>query len=96
MCHILRRNCLLKYVTERRIEGTIKVTGIRGRRHKQLLSDLTKKRGYCTLAEEALDSTLWRTRSLRGRGPVAGQTTERTTHYTACHKSQVYILNIEC
>jgi hypothetical protein len=33
----LSRNCLLKYVIEGKIEGTIEVTGRRGRRRKQLL-----------------------------------------------------------
>jgi hypothetical protein len=44
--HILRRNCLLKHVIERKIEGRIEVTGRRGRRHKQLLDDLNEKRRY--------------------------------------------------
>jgi hypothetical protein len=39
--HILRRNCLLKHV----IEGVIEVTERTGRRRKQLLGDLKKKRG---------------------------------------------------
>jgi hypothetical protein len=43
--HILRRNCLLKNVTEEKIEGRIKVTGRRGRRRKQILADLKEKRG---------------------------------------------------
>jgi len=34
--HLLRRNCLLKGVTEGRVEGM----GRRGRRHKQLLDDV--------------------------------------------------------
>ena len=36
--HILRRNCLLKQVTEGKIEGTVR----RGRRRKKLLDDLRK------------------------------------------------------
>jgi hypothetical protein len=39
----LGRNCLLKHVIEGKIEGRIGVTGRRGRRHKQLLSDLKGK-----------------------------------------------------
>ena len=35
--HILRRNCLLKQIIERTIEGRAGVTGKRGRRRKQLL-----------------------------------------------------------
>jgi hypothetical protein len=53
--HIWRRNCLLKYVIEGRLEGRIKMTGRRGRRRKQLLDDLKEKRRYCKLKEEALD-----------------------------------------
>jgi hypothetical protein len=34
--HILRRNCLLKHVIERKIEERIEVTGRRGRKRKQL------------------------------------------------------------
>jgi hypothetical protein len=58
---VLRRNCLLKHVIERNMEGSIEVTEIRGRRRKQLLDDLKKNRGYWKLKEEALDRTLWRT-----------------------------------
>jgi len=39
----LGRNCLLKHVIEGKIEGRIRVTGRRGRRNKQLLSDLKGK-----------------------------------------------------
>jgi hypothetical protein len=74
--HILRRNCLLKHAIEGKLEGRIEVTGRRGRRCKKLLDDLKEKRGYCKLKEEALDRTLWRTRSGRGYGPVVRQTTE--------------------
>jgi hypothetical protein len=38
------------------------MTGRRGRRSKQILDDLKKKRGCWKLKEEALDRTLWRTR----------------------------------
>jgi hypothetical protein len=41
---MLRRNCLLKHVTEGKRERRIEVSGIRGRRYKQLLGDL-KDRG---------------------------------------------------
>jgi hypothetical protein len=74
--HILHRNCLLKHVTEREIEGRIKVTVIRGRRREQLLDDLKEKRGYWKLKEEALDRTVWRTCFGRGYGPVVRQTAE--------------------
>jgi len=48
--HILRRNCLLKYVTEEKVEGTRR----RGRRRNQLPDDLKEKRGCWKLKEEAL------------------------------------------
>jgi len=38
------------------------VTGIGGRRHKQLLDDLKEKTEYWKLKEEALDRTKWRVR----------------------------------
>ena len=56
--HILCRNCLLKLVVERMIEGTVR----RGRTRKQLLGDLKEKRRYLNLKEKALVLTLWRTR----------------------------------
>jgi hypothetical protein len=39
--HMLHRNCLLKQVIEGNIGGMIDVTGIRGRRRKQVLDDVT-------------------------------------------------------
>jgi hypothetical protein len=74
--HILRRNCLLKYGIEGKIEGRIEVTGKRGRRRKKLLYDLKEKTGHWKLKEEALDRTLWRTSFGRRCGPVVIQTTE--------------------
>jgi hypothetical protein len=41
--HILRTNCLLKHVIERKVEGQIEMAGRRGRRRKQLLHDLKEK-----------------------------------------------------
>jgi hypothetical protein len=38
--HILRRNCLLKQVTEGKIRGEMEVIRRRGRRRKKLLDDL--------------------------------------------------------
>jgi hypothetical protein len=55
--YILRKNCLLKHVIGGKIEGRIEVTG----RHKQLVDDLKEMRGCCTLKEEALAYTLWKT-----------------------------------
>jgi hypothetical protein len=74
--HILRRNCLLKHAIEGKLEGRIEMTGRRGRRRKQLLGGLKEKRRYWKLKEEAPDRTLWRTRFVRGYGPVIRQTTE--------------------
>jgi hypothetical protein len=64
--HILRRNCLLKQVTEGKIKGRIEVT----RRRKKSLDDLRDRRGYSHLKEEALDRIKWRNRFGRGCGPV--------------------------
>jgi hypothetical protein len=68
--------CLLKHVTEGKLEGRIEMTGSRGRKRKQLLDDLKEKRRYWKLKEEALDRNLWRTRFGRGYGPVVRQTAE--------------------
>jgi hypothetical protein len=40
--HILRRNCLLQWVTEGKIQGGIEVTGRQGRRCRKLLDDVRK------------------------------------------------------
>jgi hypothetical protein len=56
--HILRRNCLLKYIIEGKIQR-IEVTGRRGIRRKQLLDDLKETRWYWKVKEKALDHTLW-------------------------------------
>jgi hypothetical protein len=74
--HILRRNCVLKHVIEGKLEERTEIMGRRGRRRKQLLDDLTERRRYWKLKEEALDRTLWRTRYGRGYGPIVKQTTE--------------------
>jgi len=71
--HILRRNCLLRQVTEGKIQGGIEVTGRRGRRRRNLLDDLKERRRYSHLKEEALDRTMWRARFGRGFGPVVRQ-----------------------
>jgi hypothetical protein len=74
--HILRRNCLLRYVTEGKIKGMTELTGRRRKKRKQLLDGLNEKRGYCKLKEEALDRTLWRTHFERVYGLAVRQTTE--------------------
>jgi hypothetical protein len=67
------RNCLLKHIIERKVEGGIEVTGRRGIfflvlscRHfchfcKQLVDDVKEVRGYWKLKEEALVRPVWRT-----------------------------------
>jgi hypothetical protein len=72
--HILRRNCLLQRVTERKIQGGIEVTGRQGIRRRKLLNDLEERSEYCHLKEEALDRTMWRARFGRGFGLVVRQT----------------------
>ena len=67
--HILRWNCLLKYVIEGKIKGEMEVTRRRGRRRRKLLDDLKDRRGYSHLKEEALDRTTWRNRFRGGFGP---------------------------
>jgi hypothetical protein len=71
----LRRNCLLKFVIEEKIEGKIEGTVTRGRRRKQLQDDLKEMRRKRKLKEEALDHSLWRTRFGRGFRPVVRETT---------------------
>ena len=70
--HILRRNCLLKQVIEGKIKGEMEVT----RRRKKLLDDLTDRRGYSHLKEDALDRTMWRNHFRGGFKPVIRQNTE--------------------
>ena len=60
---MLRRNCLLKHVSEGMIEGRIEVVGKQGRTSRQLLDDLKETRGR----------TVRRIRSGRGSGPVVRQ-----------------------
>ena len=52
------------------------MTGTRGRRCSKLLDELTERRGYSRLKEEALDRTVWRARLGRGFGPVIRETTK--------------------
>jgi len=74
--HVLRRNCLLKQVIERKIKGEIEVTKRRGRRRKKLLDDLKDRRGYSHLKKEALNRTMQRHRFGGVFGPVVRQNTE--------------------
>ena len=43
--HNLRRNCLLKHIIERKIQGGMDMTGRQGIRRKQLLNDTKETRG---------------------------------------------------
>jgi hypothetical protein len=74
--HILRRNCLLKQVIERKIKGEMEVTRCCGRKRMKLLDDLKDRRGYCHLKEEALDRTVWRNRFGGGFEPVVRRNIE--------------------
>jgi len=69
--HILRGNCLLRHVIERKREGRVDVTGRRGRRRKQLQNNLKEKRGYCKLKE--VENSLWKRHWTE---PVVRQTAE--------------------
>jgi hypothetical protein len=71
ICHILRRNCLLKYV----IEGKIERKRRRGRIHRKLLDDHKENERYWNL-KEGLDSIVWRTYFGRHYGSLAKQTTQ--------------------
>jgi len=76
ICHILRRNCLIKHIIEGKIEGEIELTGRRGRKRNQLLDGFKERRGCWKLKVEALYRTLWRTRFRRNYGAVARQNME--------------------
>jgi hypothetical protein len=58
MGHLLSANCLLRHITEGKIERRIEITGRRGRKRKQLVHDLKETRGYWKFKEEALDIIL--------------------------------------
>lgn len=60
----------MKHDVQGKIERRIEETGRRERRLKQLMEDLTEKRGCCILQAEALDRNLLRTRLGRGNEPV--------------------------
>ena len=66
--YILLRN--LKQVIVGKIEGRIEVTGRRGRRHKQLLDNLKRKRLCWKFEVETLARALWGTPFGRGYGTV--------------------------
>ena len=72
----MRQNRLLKYVSEEMVEGRIEVTERLGRRCKQLVDDVKKKRGYWKLTEEEPDRRLRRFR-FEGIIEVKIEVTER-------------------
>jgi len=90
--HILRRNCLLQWVIEGKIQGRIEVTERQGRRRRKLLDDLKERRGYSHLKEEALDRTTWRARFRGGFGPVVRQTTKWMNEW--CGKKNAHLINM--
>jgi hypothetical protein len=70
ICHILRRNCLLRQFSDGKVKEGIEVTGRQGTRRRKLLDDLKERRGFSRLKEETLDDTMWRARFGRGFGPL--------------------------
>ena len=64
--HVLRMNCLLKHVTEGKIERMRR----RGRRRKQPQDEVKAKIRYLSLEEEEPDGALWSSRFGGRCGPV--------------------------
>lgn len=60
--HVLRRDCLLKHIIERKRKRGTEVTGAQGRRRKHLLDDLYETRRCWKFKQEARSCTFWRTR----------------------------------
>lgn len=71
---MVRRNRILKHLTEGEIKGSIKVSGSWGRRRDQILDDLKEKLSYREMKKKAQDQTLWKTCLGRGYGPGVRQT----------------------
>jgi len=90
--HILRSNCLLQRVTERKIKEGIEVTGRWGRRSRKLLDDLKERRGYSHLKEEALDCTKWRAHFGSSFVPVVRQTAKWMNKYSTAWEGQKHQL----
>jgi hypothetical protein len=68
--YILLRYCLLKHVTEGKMDRRIKVTERQGRRHKQLVDDPKKMIEYWKFKKETLHHTPQRTCCPRDYRPV--------------------------
>jgi hypothetical protein len=79
--HMLRRNYLLKCVTERKMERRMEVVGTWGWKHKQLLDDVKAKERYWKFKEEATDRTPSRTRFGRSYGTVLRESAELVCIY---------------
>jgi hypothetical protein len=71
----LHRHCLLKHVTEEKIERRIGMIERQGRKHKKLLDDLMEKTQYLKL-KEALDCTPWSICIGRSYGFIVRETTK--------------------
>jgi hypothetical protein len=56
--NVLRRNCLLRHVTEGKVDGRIEATERRGRIRKKLLDDLEETRECWKLKEVTLCRSL--------------------------------------
>ena len=56
---ILRRNSLLKHMTEGKIQGGVEVTGRQEQERMQLLDDFKEKRGSWKFEQEALFRAVW-------------------------------------
>jgi small nuclear ribonucleoprotein (snRNP)-like protein len=59
---MLHRNCFLKHVIERKIEGRDRSDGKTGRRCKQVLDKFKEKRVYLKLKKDTLERTVRRSR----------------------------------
>jgi hypothetical protein len=70
----LRRNCLLRQVTEGNVEGWIEVTGRQRRRRRKLLHDLKGKEKILLSEGGSFDCTMWRVVFGRGFGNVVRET----------------------
>jgi hypothetical protein len=75
--HVLSRSCLLKHLIAGKTERRNEVTGRKGRRPKQLLTDLKEKERILEIERRNTGCTVWTTRFGRGCGPVVRQTVER-------------------
>ena len=83
----MRTNCLLKQVIEGKIKGRIEVTRRRGRRRKRQLEVLREKIRQWFLKEEAVGSTLWRTRFGIGYGHDLRQNADLSQERTGNEKA---------